>query len=95
MAHILTSKRYVVNTEQSQVKIFVARHSNDICYAGVLHYTKTGSWSKGEQVILHYELEYFIGKSENEVFKEAEDWIKKNLESNPTIIEQDNPFSCE
>lgn len=85
MARIMETKKYLVDTNKGQFKIYVSRHSDGNFYAGVLWYEKTGSWSEGEEVQLKFDLESFVNTSEDLAFQEAENWVKNNLDPNAEI----------
>ena len=85
---ILTTKKYDVNTKDGCFSLYVSQHSDGSNFAGVLWYRKKGSWGKGEDVHLDFDLKSFANTSEEEAFNEAVAWVKDNLDTKAEIVEQ-------
>ena len=85
---ILTTRKYDVNTADARFALYVSRHSDDTCFAGVFWYRKTGSWAEGHEVNLDFDLKTFANTTESAAFDEAVAWVKKNLDPNAEIVER-------
>jgi hypothetical protein len=85
---ILKTRKYDVNTSDGRFGLYVSKHSDGTCFAGVLWYRKAGSWAKGEEVTLDFDLKTFANTSEEAAFREAVTWVKKNLEGKAQFVER-------
>ena len=56
---------------------------------GVFWYRKTGSWEKGEQVDVDFDLKTFANTSESSAYEEAAAWVNGNLDENAAIVERE------
>ncbi len=88
MAQIEITKKYLVNTNRGNYRIYISKHGDGNWYAGVLWYEKAGNWSSGQDVNLKMNLESFVNTTEQLVFDESENWVKTNLDSDAKISQE-------
>lgn len=85
MKKIKWNKKYNVDHENGDFKIFISEHTNNLIYGSVLYYESSGRWSDGEDVSVKFDLETFRGHDENRVYEACVNWIEQNLGGNYDI----------
>lgn len=81
MSRILDKKEFVIKSfsRNAQYKLYLAKHSDGIFHAGVVYYDVSGSWEENtKQMTFH--LESFVDFTEDQVLKEAKNWVLTNID---------------
>ena len=80
---ILETRKFNVNTNRGLFGLYVSCHSDGTYFASVLWYNKSEDPASGQDFLFDHKM--FVNESEDTVAKEAEEWIKANLDSNASI----------
>lgn len=84
---ILETRKFNVSTSRGTFGLYVSSHSDGVCLASVLWYSKsTKSDDPVDGSDFDFDLKSFTNTSEDAVYKEAVKWIKENLDPNGKIV---------
>ena len=82
---ITSAHKYDVITKLDHFFLYTAEHSDGVCIGGVLWYKRTGSFTE-DTTELAFDLKLFSGKSEDDVYLSAVNWVNEHFGSDVRII---------
>lgn len=71
--------RYPLRGVPGSFAVFISKHSDGSYHGAVFHYTKAGSWSKGQEVELSFDARFEIGNTQSEVLDACLAWSESQF----------------
>ncbi len=72
----------IIRYSKGVAGLYITKQEGRGYVSSILYYDKNGSGAKGEMVILDCKLQSFYADTEQEAQELAEEWFKKNIDSN-------------
>lgn len=72
-------QRHTYSYSGGRADLFVSEQDNGYFIGSLLYCKKAGSCDKGEEIIVNFYVQHFLGKSSDSVIEQAETWFKNNL----------------
>lgn len=75
-------KRYVLRhaDRKADYAVYVSPlRGTASCVASLLYWDKSGSWSRGEDILMDFKVEHFTGPSQEAALSQLRDWVSSSL----------------